>query len=199
MPIRHAHSNNSGHSAAAAYRPTLVQVDARSGASDRSGRCPLTGREFEILRLMALEGLQTDGIGHRLGITGSTVRQHCQNAYRKLGVTHAVQALVVCFNAGWIDPLQTRVQDPLRFSTDRVWTPSPAQHVYLDCFDEHLLARDDRRALEAAKRKTEAALLFLDQPRRSVASRDWIDELIRRIRAFGQRRRERRCRRADTH
>ena len=128
---------------------------------------------------MALEGLQTPGIAHRLRLSVSTVRSHSVNAYRKLDVTHAVQALVVCFNAGWIDPVETRIQDPVRFS-DR-WEPTPAQRVYLDAFDEHLHSGDDHAALTAAKRKTDAALVALDQPWRSVASRDWMDRLISRM------------------
>jgi DNA-binding CsgD family transcriptional regulator len=149
--------------------------------STNSGSCPLSARELEVLRLMALEGLQTPGIAHRLRLSASTVRQHCVNAYRKLKVTHAVQALVVCFNAGWIDPVGTRIQDPLRFANDANWEPTPAQRVYLDAFDEHLRAGDDPTALEAAKRKTDAALVALEQPWRSAASRDWIDGLLSRI------------------
>jgi DNA-binding CsgD family transcriptional regulator len=159
-----------------------------SGGTGEDGGCPLSAREFEVLRLMALEGLQTEGIAQRLGVTASTVRQHCQNAYRRLGVTHAVQALVVCFNAGWIDPVQTRIQDPLRFSDDEKWEPTPAQRVYLDAFDDHLRAGDDERALLAAKRKTDAALVALDQPWRSMPSRDWIDELLSDMAAVGRRR-----------
>jgi DNA-binding CsgD family transcriptional regulator len=153
-----------------------------------SGGCPLSAREEEVLRLMALEGLQTAGIAQRLGLAASTVRQHCQNAYRRLGVTHAAQALVVCFNAGWIDPLQTRIQDPLRFSDVEKWEPTPAQKVYLDAFDDHLQARDDRRALLAAKRKSDAALVALEQPWRSMPSRDWIDELISDMGVVAQKR-----------
>jgi len=127
---------------------------------------------------MALEGLQTAGIAERLRLSASTVRQHCVNAYRKLDVTHAAQALVVCFNAGWIDPLQTRIQHPARFSDDGTWEPTPAQRVYLEAFDEHLRAGDDRASLERAKHKTDAALVALEQPPRSVSSRDWIDRLV---------------------
>ena len=162
----------------------------RSGGRPRSGSslvaagsdrtCPLSDRELEVLRLMALDGLQTQGIAHRLRLKASTVRQHCMNAYRKLKVTHAVQALVVCFNAGWIDPVETRIHDPLRFADDK-WELAPAQRVYLDAFDEHLQAGDDPAALETAKRKTDAALVALEQPWRSVASRDWMDALISRI------------------
>ncbi len=152
---------------------------ARIGRDDHN--CPLSERELEVLRLMALEGLQTAGIARRLRLSASTVRTHCGNVYRKLNVTHAVQALVVCFNAGWIDPVETRIQDPLQFAHDDKWEPAPAERVYLDAFAEHLRAGDDPVALEAAKRKTDAALVAMDQPWRSVASRDWMDGLISQL------------------
>ena len=163
-------------------RRTVLRRSGNALAATGGNRdCPLSARELEVMRLMALEGLQTPGIAHRLRLSRSTVRSHCVNAYRKLNVTHAVQALVVCFNAGWIDPVETRIRDPLRFPNDDNWEPTPAQRVYLDAFDEHLRAGDDAAALEAAKRKTDAALVAMDQPWRSVASRDWMDRLISHI------------------
>jgi hypothetical protein len=92
----------------------------------------------------------------------------------------------VCFNAGWIDPLQTDIQDPLRFADEAHCKLTAAQRVYLDAFDEHLRAGDDRRALLAAKRKTDAALVALDQPWRSIPSRDWIDDLISDMATIGR-------------
>jgi hypothetical protein len=60
--------------------------------------------------------------------------------------------------------------------------------VYLDAFDDHLQARDNLPALLAAKRKTDAALVALDQPWRSMPSRDWIDELLNDMAALGRKR-----------
>jgi DNA-binding CsgD family transcriptional regulator len=137
--------------------------------------CPLSARELAILRLMALEGLQCAGIANRLDVTASTVRQHCANAYRKLGVTHAVQALVVCFNAGWIDPMDTEIQDPTRFEDYRV---TDAQRAYLAAFDRHLAAADDERELRQAKQLTDDALSRLQVRSRSRPTRDWMDGLI---------------------
>ena len=127
------------------------------------------------MRLMALGGLQCAGIAYHLQVTPSTVRQHCANAYRKLGATHAVQALVVCFNAGWIDPMKTEIQDPTRYEDDRV---TEAQRAYLAAFDRHLAAADDERELRHAKRYTDAAASRLQVLPRSRPARDWMDALI---------------------
>lgn len=124
---------------------------------------------------MALEGLQTEAIACRLSVSGSTVRQHCMNAYRKLGVSHAVPALVVCFNAGWIDPMQTEIQDPTRYPDARV---TERQRVYLEAFGRHLAAGDDYKSLRDAKRRTDVAAVHIGHVARSDASRDWMDGLV---------------------
>jgi hypothetical protein len=132
---------------------------------------------------MALEGLQCSGIAHRLDVTPSTVRQHCANAYRKLGVTHAVQALVVCFNAGWLDPMETGIQDPTRYVDDRV---TEAQRAYLAAFDRHLAAADDELQLRHAKHQTDAAVSRLRVRPRSRPARDWMDHLIGAMARLGE-------------
>jgi len=146
--------------------------------------CPLTDRELEILRLMALEGLQQEGIAYRLRLKASTVRSHVHNAYRKLGVTTSAQALVVCFNAGWIDPMQTRIQNPLRFRDNRV---TDEQRAYLAAFHQHLTAGDDERELHIAKRRTDGALIGLCQTPSSDPARHWMDRLVDMIARKAQR------------
>ena len=81
---------------------------------------------------------------------------------------------MACIDAGWIDPVQ---ENPglLEFTDRRV---TAAQRVYLEAFDRHLEARDDKPVLEQAKRRTDAALVALDKPPRSLASRDWISSLL---------------------
>jgi hypothetical protein len=140
---------------------------------------------------MALEGLQCGAIAQRLHVTPSTVRQHCANAYRKLDVTHAVAALVVCFNAGWIDPTETQVQDPTKYPDDRV---TEAQRAYLDAFDDHLAAADDDLELRRAKHRTDAALTHLQMTSRSRPARDWMDGLLVTIARLGGRPADRRIR-----
>ncbi|WP_280923959.1 LuxR C-terminal-related transcriptional regulator [Ornithinimicrobium cryptoxanthini] len=53
---------------------------------------PLTGREVEILRLIAT-GMRNQEIANHLFISLSTVKRHIANAYRKLDVSHRTQAV----------------------------------------------------------------------------------------------------------
>ena len=53
---------------------------------------PLTGREIEILRLVA-SGMRNQEIADRLFISLSTVKRHIANAYGKLGVSHRTEAV----------------------------------------------------------------------------------------------------------
>jgi DNA-binding CsgD family transcriptional regulator len=48
------------------------------------GPAPLTGREHDILRLLA-SGLTAYGIARRAGISPGTVRKHLERIYSKLG------------------------------------------------------------------------------------------------------------------
>jgi LuxR family maltose regulon positive regulatory protein len=53
---------------------------------------PLTGREVEILRLIA-SGMRNQQIADHLFISLSTVKRHIANAYRKLGARHRTEAV----------------------------------------------------------------------------------------------------------
>jgi DNA-binding NarL/FixJ family response regulator len=54
---------------------------------------PLTGREQEVLRLVA-EGQTNKQIAHELSISPETVKEHVQHVLRKLGVYDRTQAAV---------------------------------------------------------------------------------------------------------
>jgi LuxR family transcriptional regulator, maltose regulon positive regulatory protein len=54
---------------------------------------PLTGRELEILRLVAT-GMRNQEIADHLVISLATVKRHIANAYGKLGATHRTEAIV---------------------------------------------------------------------------------------------------------
>jgi LuxR family maltose regulon positive regulatory protein len=68
----------------------------RETASTRSAAAelvePLTGREIEILRLIAA-GMRNQEIADRLFIGLPTVKRHIANAYGKLGVRHRTEAV----------------------------------------------------------------------------------------------------------
>lgn len=60
---------------------------------------PLTGRELEILKLVAA-GFTNADIARRLWVTEQTVKFHLRNVYRKLHVTNRTQATRVAFVRG---------------------------------------------------------------------------------------------------
>ncbi len=60
---------------------------------------PLSRREFEVLRLMAM-GLGTREIAERLTISPLTARNHIQNIERKLGARSRVEAVVFAAHHG---------------------------------------------------------------------------------------------------
>jgi LuxR family maltose regulon positive regulatory protein len=63
---------------------------------------PLTGRELEILALLAA-GLTNVQISERLFITAGTVKAHTSNIYRKLDAANRTQAVALAREYGLID------------------------------------------------------------------------------------------------
>jgi len=67
--------------------------------SERERVARLSGRETEILQLAA-EGLESQAIADRLGISHATVRTHMANALTKLGVHSKTEAVVLAIRHG---------------------------------------------------------------------------------------------------
>lgn len=65
---------------------------AAGGESEAAPRLQLSEREIEVLALVA-EGYKNPEIADILFVTLSTVKAHCNNIYRKLGVANRVQAV----------------------------------------------------------------------------------------------------------
>ncbi|MBW4721250.1 response regulator transcription factor [Saccharothrix sp. SC076] len=62
----------------------------------------LTARERETLELLA-DGASTDEIGHRLGVTRNTVRNHVQRVLDKLGARSKLEAVSIARREGLVD------------------------------------------------------------------------------------------------
>jgi DNA-binding NarL/FixJ family response regulator len=77
--------------------PALGTADAASQEKisclqEAAEACNLTRRETEVLKFLA-EGLSTQGIASRAGISYFTARNHIQNGLRKIGLHSRAQAV----------------------------------------------------------------------------------------------------------
>lgn len=72
---------------------TARSAVARAGHYATSSNANLTGRQSEVTRLLA-KGMSYREIGLRLRIAEATVKQHAHAAYRTLGVSSRVQAVI---------------------------------------------------------------------------------------------------------
>lgn len=84
---------------------------------DHVGRCRLTRREIEILRLVA-EGRSNREVAKLLWVTDQTVKFHLANTYRKLGVRNRVEASQWAYTRGLVRPelhrsVRTHISAPL--------------------------------------------------------------------------------------
>jgi DNA-binding NarL/FixJ family response regulator len=74
----------------------------------RSADCPLTGRELEILRYVAM-GHTNSRIAQTLWVTEQTVKFHLSNIYRKLGVANRTEASRHAHLHHWVAPVESAV------------------------------------------------------------------------------------------
>ena len=74
-------------------------LEMTGGDGSHESLPPLTGRELQILELLA-EGLTNAGIASRLHVSPNTVASHLKNIYAKLHVNNRAQAVSVVLSHG---------------------------------------------------------------------------------------------------
>ena len=87
--------------------PTTLPVSERPDTADASADLPLTGREGEILQLVA-SGSTNGDIARRLWVTEATVKFHLRNIYRKLDVANRTEASHFAHVRGLVTVTSTR-------------------------------------------------------------------------------------------
>jgi DNA-binding NarL/FixJ family response regulator len=85
----------------------VIERSLRAGDAQRPlvALPELTGRELEVLRLMAC-GMSNNEIAVELVVSRTTVKTHVSHVLDKLGVRDRVQAVVAAYEAGVVAPTQ---------------------------------------------------------------------------------------------
>lgn len=83
--------------------PSVASVVVRhlAGPKEQPAEGELTGREMEVLRLLA-QGLTNYEIARRLGLSVRTVEAHLTHIYTKLNVSSRTEAALVAQRKGWV-------------------------------------------------------------------------------------------------
>ncbi len=98
------------------YLSAALAAALARGVADGSGRDHLTGRETEVLRLLA-QGCCNKLIARELGIGLGTVKSHVQGVMSKLGATARTHAVALATQRGLIGTLQPGAGVPAESGT----------------------------------------------------------------------------------
>jgi DNA-binding NarL/FixJ family response regulator len=93
--------NAAAHGQPATKAGELRRVHQAMNIREPSDDVPLTQRELQVLRHIAL-GLSNKEIGRSLGISVETVKEHVQNILRKIAVSDRTQAAVWAVRKGLV-------------------------------------------------------------------------------------------------
>lgn len=87
----------------------LVLPGRQQGRSMAANRFGLTGRELEVLALLA-EGMRNREIARALTVSLGTVNRHVENILGKMGVTNRIEAVVLAAREGIVGPMATEAR-----------------------------------------------------------------------------------------
>jgi DNA-binding CsgD family transcriptional regulator len=88
----------------AVFLPAGWDREAVTRAVAPATHAELTGREHEVLRLVAM-GVPVEQIATQLYLSAHTVRTHIRNARIKLGASSRAHAIALAFRAGLLGPV----------------------------------------------------------------------------------------------
>jgi DNA-binding CsgD family transcriptional regulator len=129
--------------------------------------CPLSDREYEVVRLLAA-GDSYEDAARTIGASPSSLRTHVFNANRKTGSNSAAQLVARCYLCGWLPVPRRReailadVQDQLAaailaLAQEREAEAqrkrdelTPGQALYVHAFEQWLRDQSQEHALEQA-------------------------------------------------
>ncbi|MER7845245.1 response regulator transcription factor [Kitasatospora sp. NPDC096077] len=83
----------------------LAATHGNPAARAAMDRAALTGREAEVLRLMA-RGLSNGEIAERLVLGVQTVKTHVSSVLAKLGARDRTQAVIAAYESGFVEPAE---------------------------------------------------------------------------------------------
>lgn len=80
---------------------SLMKTLTQDTASPAGAKSHLTGRELEVLRLVA-RGLSNKAIASQLTLSENTIKYHLKNVLQKLNVQNRTEAVSYAIGQGWI-------------------------------------------------------------------------------------------------
>jgi DNA-binding NarL/FixJ family response regulator len=86
-----------------AFAQAVPATDRRTAAAEDPRLRALTERELEVLRVVAA-GLTNTEIAQTLHLSESTVKTHVSRAMAKIGARDRVQAVIIAYDVGLVDP-----------------------------------------------------------------------------------------------
>jgi HD-GYP domain-containing protein (c-di-GMP phosphodiesterase class II) len=91
----------------------VLRAAGHRASARREGPAGLTGREVEVLALLA-RGEPNKQIARRLGVTPKTVSNHVEHVYAKIGVSSRAAATLFATRHGLVGSFEPDPQQPLR-------------------------------------------------------------------------------------